>query len=271
MAGSVPQLDVYYIEFAKNADNENSAITLVDAKVARNAAVSLSSLLRPGARLLPVAMMPLLAMGISLTPTIVKMVKRLVDDNRFFIIKSPEELQEYENAYGNEWVINRKSLKQKQYYIRHPKKLSRNVLIEAKSFYDYIEEEQKDEMIDYIMSHCSAKLIQIDRTEIVEASGKAKGNVKGADEYGGASLGKSKGNYYNLTNPNGTQMTLPRDNYLWIDKSIMRSIAALSEGSTFTQTYESDMTFGLNVGEAKTIGLDLSKRKKYLYTIHIEC
>ena len=269
MAVSVPQLEVYYIEYAQNTKKNDAAQGV--ANVGVGAATSLASLLIPKAGLLRLAMMPLLGMGISLTPEIVKMVKRLVDDNRFFIIKSPEELQEYENPNGNAWVINRKTLKQKQYYIRHPKKLNRNLLIEAKNFYDYIDEEQKDEMIDYIMSHCSAKLIQIDRTEIVETTGKAKGNIKGADVYGGANSDKYKGDSYCLADPNGLPKTLPRDNYLWIDKSIMRSIAALSEGGSFTQSYESDMTFGLTIGEAKTIGLDLSKRKKYMYTIHIEC
>lgn len=270
MGVSVPQLDVYYIELAKKESNDKK-ITKAAVSAGGNLAVTLASLLVPGAGLLRIAMLPLLHMGISLTPDVVKSLKRLVEDNRFFLIKSMDELNGYENANGNEWVINNKALKQKQYYIRHPKKLNRRLLIEAKSFYDYIEEEQKDELIDYIMSHCTAKHIQIDRTEIVEATGKAKGNVKGADVYGGVNFGKSKGNYYNFTNPNGTPRTQPRENYFWIDKSIMRSIAALTEGSSLTQSYESDLTFGLSVGEAKTIGLDLGKRKKYSYTIHIEC
>lgn len=273
MAVTVPQLDVYYIELAKKdkAPDKKEMVAKGAVAAGGNLAVTLASLLVPGAGLLRLAMLPLLSMGISLSPDIVKSLKRLVEDNRFYIIKSMEELQEYENASGNEWVINSKSLKQKQYYIRHPKKLSRNLLIEAKAFYDYIEEEQKDELIDYIMARCSAKHIQIDRTEIVEASGKAKANVKGADVYGGANFGKAKANYYSYANPNGTKRTTPRENYFWIDKSIMRSIASLTEGSSLTQTYESDLTFGLSIGEAKTIGLDLGKRKKYSYTIHIEC
>ena len=271
MSTSLPQLDVYYIEFSKSGKGKNANITGEVVKAGTNVAVSLASLLLPGVGLLRLAMLPLLTLGISLSPDIVKAVKRLVDENKFFIIKSPAELQAFENAYGNDWTINHKSLKQKQYYIRHPKRLNRNLLIEAKSFYDYIEEEQKDELIDYIMSHCSAKVIQINRTEIIEASGKAKSRAKEIDLHGGVNSEKSKSNYYSFTCPNGTQKTPSRDNYLWIDKSIMHSINALSDGASLTQTYESDMTFGLNIGEAKTIGLDLSKRKKYSYTIHIEC
>lgn len=269
MAISVPQLDVYYIELAKRESGTDKVARGVAA--GGNLAVSLASLLIPGAGIIRLAMLPLISMGISLSPDVVKTLKRLVEANRFYLIKSKDELQNYENAHGNAWVINEKSLKQKQYYIRHPKLSKRNLLIEAKEFYNYIEEEQKDELIDYIMAHCSAKRIQIDRTEIVEASGKAKGNVKGADVYGGVNFGKSKGNYYDYANPNGTKKTTPRENYFWIDKSIMRSIASLTEGSSLTQTYESDLTFGLSIGETKTIGLDLDKRKKYSYTIHIEC
>lgn len=272
MAVSVPQLDVYYIELANKERNDTQKTTKpAAASAGSNPAVTVASFLAPGAGLLRLAMRPLLSVGISLTPDVIKSLKRLVEDNRFFLITSLDELHEYENANGNEWVINNKALKQKQYYIRHPKKLNRNLLIEAKSFYEYIEEEQKDELIDFIMSHCSAKHIQIDRTELVEANVKAKGNAKGADVHGGVNGGKFKGNYYNFTNPNGTERTLPRDNYFWIDKSLMRSISALTEGSCLTQSYESDLTFGLSIGEAKTIGLDLGKRKKYSYTIHIEC
>lgn len=51
----------------------------------------------------------------------------------------------------------------------------------------------------------------------------------------------------------------------------MRSISALSKGGSITQSYESDYTFGLSAGEAKTIGLDLSKHKKFRYLIYVEC
>lgn len=198
-------------------------------------------------------------------------LKRLIDEKRFNIIKSVEELEKYENANGNSWITTEKSLKQKQYYIRHPKKLSRNILIEAKSFYAYIEEEQKDELIDFIMSHCPAKCIRIDRVEVVEMNGQVSANANGADLNSNAASGQMKGNYYSYNNPNGVPKTEPRNNYFWIDKSIMRSISALTEGATLTQAYESDFTFGLSVGEAKTIGLDLGKHKKYSYTIYIEC
>ena len=59
--------------------------------------------------------------------------------------------------------------------------------------------------------------------------------------------------------------------YVWLDNSIMRSISALDEGGSVTQSYESDFTFGMSVGEAKTIGLDISKYKKYTYSIYVEC
>ena len=66
---------------------------------------------------------------------------------------------------------------------------------------------------------------------------------------------------YEYNNPNGTQMMPTHNQYIWLNNSLMRSISALSEGGSLTQTYESDFTFGLSVGEAKTIGLDLSKHK----------
>lgn len=274
MAVAIPQLDVYYIEFVDEANAAkvkkfyNNEPVVAGAKTA----VELAPLWIAGA-MFPVASLLrlLLNLGLSLSPDIVRSLKRLFANEKFHIIESQEELRHFVNANGNEWVVNHKALKQKQYYIRHPKKLNRNVLVEAKFFYDYIEEEQKDELIDYIMSHCSAKSIQIDRIEAIGTHGKAKVKVKGADMYAEVNYDRTKGNYYSYFNPNGSPHTTPRDNYFWIDKSIMRSIDALSESASMTQTYECDFTFGLTVGEAKTIGLDISKHKKYSYSIHIEC
>lgn len=266
MAVSFPQLDVYYIDFS---EENRSAM--------RKRAGIEDGLLRAG-DLLAKAHLPqmglvslLLALGISLSPTIVRSLTRLINENRFFIIPTQQELDKFENACGNDWVINEKSLKQKQYYIRHPKTATHNLLIEAKSFYDYIEEEQKDELIDFILSHCSAKSIQIERIDVVQTKGKASANVKQINAQGDVNAGISKSDIFNYKNPKGMQSALSHERYIWLNNSIMRSISALSEGGSLTQTYESDFTFGLSAGEAKTLGLDLSKHKKFTYSIHVEC
>lgn len=121
------------------------------------------------------------------------------------------------------------------------------------------------------MSHCPAKGIRIDRTEVVEAGGNAKGNIKGADLLGNLDYGQVKGNYYSYSNPNGTIKETSRDDYFWIDKSLMRSIDSLTEQGSINQTYKYDFTFGLSIAEAKTIGLDINMHKKFSYTIYIEC
>lgn len=257
MALSMPTSDIFFIDFTPQQKQQKSKS---------------SGLFKAAAYIVggPIALLATTA-GLKALGKDGPSLKRLVDEKRFNIIASKDELSTYVNAYGNEWVVNEKSLKQRQYYIRHPRKSQQNILVEAKDFYNYIEEEQKDELIQFIMSHCSAKVIQIDRTEVIETGNNASGNVKGADLSGGVSYGKMRGNYYNLSNPNGTPMVPPRENYLWIDKSIMRSIESLTEGATMTQSYESDFTFGLSIAEAKTIGLDMSMHKKFSYTIHIEC
>lgn len=278
MATSLPQLDVYFIDFAKKKPSSNDTDAGRNARVAKtvvaagagNLALSVASLILPGAAVLSIVPL-LLKMGLDVSPTAIKKLQRLIEENRFYIIDSPEALSQYENAYGNDWVVNSKKLRRKQYYIRHPRSKKCTNLIETQNFYEYIDEEQKDELIDFIMSHCSAKVIKIDRTEIVEVRGKAKANIQGADVYGGGSYGQMTGNYYNFSNPNGAPKTAPREDYFWIDKSIMRSISALTEGASLTQSYKSDFTFGLSVGEAKTIGLNLDMHKKFSYKIHIEC
>lgn len=275
---ALPQLDVYYIEFLDPAKVATLKKYSLKTPVANaNVVAQLAPLLFPGV-LRPIAILPgiglyhlVLYLGLSFTRDMAKALKRLYTDGRFNIIESPERLQQFENAYGNEWFINRKALKRKQYYIRHPKKLSRNILIEAQSFYKYVEQQQTEELLNYIKSHCSAKRIQIERTEVANVHGNAKANVRGADAYGGLNYKKSKDYFLNLHDPNGFPHMAPMENYFWLDKSIMLSIDALGEGASMTQTYECDFTFGLTAGEAKTIGLDMSRYKKYSYSIHIEC
>lgn len=259
-----PELDVVYINLKEEAESNKETCTenlSFAGRVSNHILNILSTSVGP---LATWAALKMLGQGATA-------LKRLVEENRFFIIKTERELAQYENANGNAWVLNEKSLRKRQYYIRHPKIVKRNLLIEAKDFYDYIEEEQKDELIDFIMSHCSPKVIQIDRTEVVEVGGKAKANIKNVEVEGSANYRQAQGNYYCWSNPNGIHPVEPREDYLWIEKSIMRSICALSEGATLTQTYERDFTFGLSAGEAKTVGLDMSKHKKYAYTIRIEC
>lgn len=146
-------------------------------------------------------------------------------------------------------------------------------MIEANDFYRYIEEEQKEELIDYILAYCPAKVIKIDKTESLEVSGKVCGNIQGADLKAGAKSDTVKGNYCSIEAPlfRRLKKALPRDKYYWIDKSVMKSIESLKKGSTFSQSYEIDFTFGLNVSEAKTLGLDMEMHKKITYTIYVKC
>ena len=255
MATPIPQVEVYYIEFPQKATPSKKALSAL--KVA-------SRLLVPG------SILPWSPMGIALSIDMITSLKRLVDDNRFFVIDSPEELSKYKNAYNNDWVINSKKLKKTQYYIRHPKLENRHLLIEAQAFHEYIEEEFKDELVDFIMAHCPVTSIQINRMEQTETKGNVGANVKGADISASAAAEIKHGNFYSAIYPNGVKKTDPRPNYYWIDKSIMRSIEAMTTGSLIQQEYKLDMTFGLSLSEAKTVGVDLSRHKKYTYTIQIE-
>lgn len=201
---------------------------------------------------------------------IAKSISGLIDNNRFHIIRSEEELDSYENVNGNSWVTNDKSFKKRQYYIRHPKKDKQNILIETKDFYNYIEDEQKDELVNFIMSHCSASVIRIERTEMVAADGKAKGNVEGVDVSGSATYNQARKYYYERIDSSGIPMVNPRENYYWLDKSMMHTIESLT-GGTYTDSIERDFTFGLSAEAANTVGLDMNMHKKFSYTIHIEC
>ena len=196
---------------------------------------------------------------------------RLIKENRFHIIDNEADLKCWKNANNNTWVYCEKNSKKKQLYIQHPKQSHKNILIEANSFYNYIEEEQKNELLSYIMSHCSAKVIKIQKKESIEAKGKIKANVKTVSAEGEINYQNARGDFYLYTNPRGCPKIKPMKEYLWLDKSIMNSINLLRTGAILTQEYEIDYSFGLSAGEAKTLGLDINKHKKYSYTVHIEC
>lgn len=261
MNSSIPVLDVYYIDLKKSSNSASKSAN----------STSQSSALTFIADIITSVTFTTLSPAISgLTFSSIVSLKRLIDENHFKVIRSKDELSEFVNANGNDWVTD-KAFRQRQYYIRHPKSMKRNLLIESNSFYSYIEEEQKGELINFILSHCPAKSIRIDRSEVIEASGHGKASVKAADVDAGLHASSMNGNYYTYKNPNGTLCNTPREHYFWIDDSLMQSIASLREGASLTQTYEHDFTFGLSIGEAKTIGLDLSHHKHYIYTIEITC
>lgn len=200
-----------------------------------------------------------------------KDIKRILDENRFHIIRTEEELSQYENANGSAWKRNEKSLRSKQYYIRHPKSEKQNLLIEAQNFYNYIDEEQKEELVQFIVSHCPVKRIAIDREEIQDAVAGGNGQIKSSDISGEFDYAQHKGKYFDVTFPNGVKGEEPRQKYHWIDASLLTSVKYMSEGSVLTQRYENDFRFGLAVSEATTLGLNLSCHKNYVYTVHVEC
>ena len=198
-------------------------------------------------------------------------LNRLYKEGCCKVIRSEEELADYENANGNAWITDDKALGQRQYYIRHPKLKNRKLLIEARDFQTYVEEEQKDELLDFIFSHCSPKSVVIDRVE--EKAGKSKADVavEGMNLNAGIEFKSKQGNYYSFQSENGAPRRQPRESYLWLEPSLMRSIEALTPGASLTQSYERDFTFGLTAGEAKMLGLSLEGYKKYRYKIRIEC
>lgn len=259
MKSTVPELDVYYIDFtpveeeSKKAKEENS---IIDTGLAVAAAI------------LP----PAWRTGVLLSKEVHKELKRFFDKNLFHVIRTPEELQQFENAHGNEWVVNDKTAKKRQYYIRHPKLAKRNILIEAKGFHDYIETEHREEVIHYILSHCKAKSIQIDRVEASSFSALGSVPVKGLNWEGNADARNIRGSYYKCEAAKGLGREKARDEYYWLDKDFMLSINNMKKKGTVLETkMETDFTFGLKGGEAKTLGLEAGRQKKYTYYVRVVC
>lgn len=264
----MPNPDVYFIQIEPQEQNDAPA----KKKGLGKALVAITSVV--SAPILPFAG---LAVGGSTAAVgaaallFGKDMKRLYDEKRCFIISSEEELSKFKNASGFAWKYNEKSMRKKQYYIRHPMIAKQNLLIEANNFYKYIDEEQKEELIQFIAAHCPAKRIEIDREEVADSSAGANGSAKGLELSGEYDYSNHKGNYFTINCPNGFPKEEPRTEYYWIDPSLLTSVKYLSEGAVLTQKYESDFRFGFSASEAKTLGLNMNCHKNYIYTVHIEC
>lgn len=204
--------------------------------------------------------------GVGLGSSIINSLANLFKHNKVVAIQSEEELVNYINAMNNRWITDGR-----QWYVFHPKKERENFLIESQNFYEYIEQEQYDEIVDYIFDHCPVKSIKIDREELSEFKASGKGVVKGAFIEAEAGYELVKGNYYTWNSPHGVANKKNRTEYLWLEKHFMESVAQLTEEGSFSYTYNRDFTFGITVKEARILGLDISKHKKYQYKIEIKC
>ena len=85
MAVSSPQLDVYYIEFAEDASKKRIDWKKLGKKVGQVAAGAVPALFVPGIGWVNSSFWK---MGLSLTPDIVVGLKRLIDENKFYVTQT---------------------------------------------------------------------------------------------------------------------------------------------------------------------------------------
>jgi len=263
MDTTVPQLKVYYIDLDTPTKIDDIKSTLTNSSIVTNYAkiVAYSAL----AAIPPIT--------IIANPVI---LKRFYDNNRYFVIHSEEELSHFENANNNEWIINNKSLRKRQYYIQHPKKSKSNLLIEAQSFYSYIEEELRKEVLDYVQSHCPAKTLIFSRQEVNAKNAglnlKIKTNTFNPDVNTNGNFSQNSETLISFKNTTGTIRPRVLEEYLWLDDSVKLGIRALEGGhGTFSKSFYSDQTFGLTALEANTLGLNMNFYKKFKYSLTVEC
>lgn len=267
---SVPKLKVYYIDFDADSTQQNVAngnnlpgFHVNNVINAINAGLKVAPKAPQVALAIPAAYL----VGIGAANLI-----RLVREESFFIIKNEEELSQFKNAYNNDWIIHNKALKTRQYYIQHPKKSKSNVLIEAQSFYQYIEEEMCHEMMDYVQRHCPAKSFFFYREESHEKDGNANAKRNMANFHANLKQHKNKSTLLSVQGAKGVLKPSTVEEYIWLEDTIKLGIRALEDGSgSFEKSFISDETFGLTAKEAKTLGLDMKGHKKFKYTLKVEC
>ena len=266
---ALPVLEVYYIDFGFEKQLKKHNISTVNTNFSKP--VSYSEIV-PKDLLKDFLAIAILAVGNPYYYLIhnIKKAFRLIKADKYNVISSPEALKQFKNGCGNEWV-NSDSDKKRQYYFRHPKKAKNNILIETQAFYNYIEQEQKDEIVDFILSHCPAKEIRIDRYDNKQVKIGANAAIKNANVKVGFFADDIKGNYISCSNPKGTMQKSNRNEYVWLENSLMNLISSLKEGGDLTDQYIYDFTFGLTASEAKTFGVDAKYFRKYFYRLYIKC
>lgn len=261
MSRSVPQLDVFYIDL-KQEDDKKQRITDLFNKVTASVIT--------GSAFMPVSTAISPALISFLSPLVYKNIYDLIQSNRFYIVRSKDELMTFENPLGNAWQENEKCFRQKQYYIRHPKVDKRHLLIESENFFDYIEQEQIEELVHFITAHCDAKEIRIERIEAAENSGNIDAHIENVDASAALEHKKDKRICVKLFSQDGILRMTPRENYHWIDGDVALGIQSLTAGSTYEKSYDRDFTFGLSAKEASTIGLKMNMHKNFTYSIFVK-
>ena len=185
-------------------------------------------------------------------------------------ISTYEELRRYRNLSGNSWVETDKTKEIRQLYIQHPKTVYSNCLIEAEAFYDYIDDEYYNELYNFIMSHCKPKLIKIDKKFKTALSANIDVRVPSKKGKGGLDYSHIAGNYMSLefkTSP----VIKPFERYVWLEKSLMTAICALTPGAKLSKRVEVNNSFGLNASLARRIGLKASACRDFELKIFIQC
>lgn len=249
MALAIPKPDVYYIDFNSGVQKKSNAAETFPINV------------------------PIVKDTLA---TVDKTINNLIAaqkemTQKYNVIASQEELDHCVNGTGNVWRQRRKGEQKRQYYIRHPKIADQIVLIEANAFVDYIESEQKKELINYILSHCRATEVLIDKRQ----EGKTKFSISIVKLGAGKRRShKVIGDYYHLQRKAGLlgiKLEEPLEHYYWLEPALMSSISALTKGSSLEISHNMDYHFGFDSSVAKKIGLVYEQTAKYEYSIFIQC
>ena len=249
MAQAIPKPDVYYIDFNSEIQKKSNAAEKFPIKV-------------------PVVKDTLANVDKTINSLIAAQKEMM---QKYNVIASQEELDHYVNGTGSVWRQHRKGEQKRQYYIRHPRITDQIVLIEANAFVDYIESEQKKELINYILSHCRATEVLIDKHQ----EGRVKFSISlprlGSGNHKGH---KIIGDYYHLQRKPGLlgiKLEEPLDHYYWLEPALMSSISALTKDSSLEISHNMDYHFGFDASVAKKIGLVYEQTAKYEYSIYIQC
>ncbi|MEZ9576483.1 MULTISPECIES: hypothetical protein [unclassified Vibrio] len=179
--------------------------------------------------------------------------KNYKDYNRenSFVLSKQEEIDRFEEAFGNDWVKD-------QYYIRHPKTTRTNTLIPAKQFHAYIMREQIGDLISYIRANLRVKELDLSIKTSKAGSIGLKGIIEGVPMEGSTSL--SMGNDYTvkIKCPSPLKASEKKTEYLWINHfpHLIDLIDEASHG-LFSINESFDLSFGLDVSAAKSIGVNL--------------
>lgn len=169
-----------------------------------------------------------------------------------YVLCEKDEIDRFVEAFGNDWIED-------LYYVRHPKKTRTNYLIPAEQFHKYIVREQIGDIISYLRANLRVRELDLSIKNSKSGSLGLSGVMDGVSLEGSTDV--CLGNEYTVKIKCNAPLKASekKTEYLWIDEfPHVIELVDNAQNGLFSLSEEFDLSFGLDVEAAKSIGMNIN-------------